>query len=1243
MFRSIPSPVSVLPSKPLRFKTPQRYTLTALQMEQLTATPPVHSEAHVDEGTELLRALVVRSSNGNTLNPEAIEHTLDNLLEMSAQLESQSEIETALLNERDFLQACQIKLEPNKKTLLLEVLQSATCIKKLAPIMEDNPSSLFLQSWRHLLMQGSQASCDTDFDTLDTGTLETVLEWLDLHSEEFLAAKHLLEFPNSETLQAPKTPSVLSFHGKLSEEIAKRKLEDLANQGQRQDTETLTQLFTKSVDAFYELILPVGKDTHAPEAIQNLTPESLSKEAAACLIRILYNKSGRLKNKGLQLRMKGTQLQNKGESFESKGIELTEEGSKFESEGEQLRIQDEQQLKYLLDYLPYSSLEHIDRYIEQWAKTLEEHAFSTDFAPANKYHEGIKSLRAYLQQHRQLKQIEDQAEEAALVFERAGYQLAGNIKTLSSFPALAQAAELQSDTVPQHLTESLRKSTEHFQRSLKKFETDLTDFWGCSAQDLFDSYKSINSKVDTEIYALQHAFSQKTALKKQNERQIQDRLQASFDAINARRIATHPNTDSEVSSESVPPPSEWPASTLSQFVDGEIRQVFSGVSSHLDAKALEDILAVAPLQSLNTLNKAYEAVDIPKSEIKIKVSILNRMGQHISAALNTLKNLSADLPSIDVLKNTLQVLDILSPLPSGPMLAKLPSIAIAFKNIYEEFKKVPSYLEHFYQKIEALSSNYWSESECDIPTLEKHLDTLTEAHNLQPSSHTIEAGRFKNIVEALKQKLQISCEKQARLFYANMLEKHMHDAIEAHTKNEAISKEVIQKNARDSIQYFYTLFSDAQKLAHYHQLSTANPSEPQAETALTSYITEAIQSFSLEQQEMLLLTLRSDAAKKVQDALFTAATSFQENRPQKSAQLLALAHCLSTPIKIVEDKLAVVDPDAELELDPQFNLSPLFDAYKVAIKECLHIDVSPLQNYGVGDEFPGDGYLILEDFIPKIILKMAADGFKKVDSSSEYIETIPNIAISSQSVQDFERGFTSELFIDGKEYDLTHRNVSLYKEDSDLFKRRQKFIIPGLLQDFCKNHEYARNKQDELLLLSFCISQASCFISPQILGIASKAFLLPVGAKFIPVLPNESDCERLVNFHLDRQNNGTVLLRIIFRQEKIATVTNLNDIEVILPCQPENSFTQTDVTLKIDINKPKKEEQITLVPGSASYKYNLQPAITEALTKQPPPSNRTLNFTDSVTKAAQRLQTTAKEGMHSIMSAPLIHKISTLA
>ncbi len=1223
MFRSIPSPVSVLPSKPLRFKTPRPYTLTALQMEQLTATPPVRSEEHVEEGTELLRALVVRSSNGNTLNPEAIEHTLDNLLEMSAQLESQSEIETALLNERDFLQACQINLEPNKKTLLLEVLQSATCIKKLAPIMEDNPSSIFLQSWRHLLMQESQASCDTDFDTLDTGTLETVLEWLDLHSEEFLAAKHSLEFPNSERLQAPKNPSASSFRNKLSDEIAKRKLEDLANQGQRQDTETLAQLFAKSVDTFYELILPVGEDTYAPEAIPNLTTESLSKEAAACLIRILYNESGRLKHKGLQLRMKGTQLQNKGESFES--------------EGEQLKIRDEQRLKYLLDYLPYSSLEHVDHCIEQWVKTLEEHSFSTDFAPATKYHEGINVLRAYLQQHRQLKQIEDQAEEAALIFERASYQLAGNIKTLSSFPALAQAAELQSSKVPQHVTESLGKSTEHFQRSLKKFETDLTDFWGCSAQDRFDSdsYKSKNYEVDVEIYALQRAFSQKAALKKQNERKIQDRLQASFDAIDTSRIGTRPNTDSEASSDAAPPLSEWPASTLSQFVDGAIRQVFSDVSAHLDTSALEGMLAAVPLESLSTLNKAYGAWDIPKSDINISASIFKSVAQHINTALSALQNLPAEIPSLYALKDKLHVLDILPLASLESMAAKLPSMAIALEGIYKELEKIPSYLEHFYKKIEALSSKYWSESECDIPTLEKHLDTLTQAHNHQPSSHTIEAGRFKNIVDALKQKLQTSCEKQAKLFYANMLEKHMHNAIETYTKNEVTSKEVIQENARDATHYFYTLFSNIQKLTHYHHLSAADQSETQTEIALISYITEAIQSFSLEQQEMLLLTLRSDAAKNVHDALFTAATSLQEDRPQKSAQLLALAHCLSTPIKIVEDKLAVVDPDAELELDPQFNLAPLFDAYKVAIKERLYIDLSHLQHYDIGDVYP-----ILEDLVPNTILKMAADGFKKVNNASDYIQTAPNILISSEGIQDFNRRFTSELFIDGKKYDFNLRNVSSYKEN-DIFFRKQKFIIPGLLQDFCKNHEYARNKQDELVLLSSCISQASCFISPAILSIKSKALLLLAGAEFIPAHPSNSN--RLVYFHLDRQHNGTVLLRVIFREEKIATVRNLNDVNIILPCDPENSFAQTDITLKIDVNKL-KEEQITLVPGSASYKYNLQPAPTEALSEQPSPaSNHIPNFTDSVTKAAQRLQTTAKEGIHSIMSTPLINKISTLA
>ncbi len=1229
MFRSIPSPVSVLPSKPLRLKTPGAYTLTALQMEQLTAKPPVRSKKHVEEGTELLRALVVRSSNGNTLNPEAIEHTLDNLIEMGTQLDSQSEIETALLNERDFLQACQIKLEPNKKALLLEVLQSATCIKKLAPIMEDNPSSTFLRSWQHLLMQESQASCDTNFDTLNTGTLETVLEWLDLHSEEFLAAKNLLEFPNSETLQAPKNPSVLSFHGKLSEEIAKRKLEALANQGQKQDTETLAQLFAKSVDTFYELILPL-------KASKKLTTESLSKEAAACLIRILYNESGRLKNKGLQLRMKGTQLQNKGESFESEGIGLTEEGSKLESEGEQLKIQDEQRLKYLLDYLPYSSLEHVDHCIEQWAKTLEEHAFSTDFAPAKKYHEGIKSLRAYLQQHRQLKHIEDQAEEAALIFERAGYQLAGNIKTLSSFPALAQAAELQSYTVPQHITESLRKSTEHFQRSLKKFETDLTDFWGCSAQDRFDSdsYKSKNYKVGTEIYTLQRAFSQKAALKKQNERKIQGRLQASFDAIDTSRIGTRPNTDSEASSESAPPLSEWPASTLSQFVDGEIRQVFSDVSAHLDTSALDGMLAAVPLESLSTLNKAYGALDIPKSDTNTSASIFKSVAQHINTALSTLKNLPAEMPSLYVLKDKLHVLNILPLASLESMAAKLPSMAIALEGIYKELEKIPSYLEHFYKKIEALSSKYWSESECDIPTLEKHLDTLTQTHNHQPSSHTIEAGRFKNIVDALKQKLQTSCEKQAKLFYANMLEKHMHNAIETYTKNEVTSKEVIQENARDATHYFYTLFSNIQKLTHYHHLSAADQSETQTETTLISYITEAIQSFSLEQQEMLLLTLRSDAAKNVHDALFTAATSLQEDRPQKSAQLLALAHCLSTPIKIVEDKLAVVDPDAELELDPQFNLAPLFDAYKVAIKERLYIDLSHLQHYDIGDVYP-----ILEDLVPNAILKMAADGFKKVNNFSEYIQTAPNILISSEGIQDFNRRFTSELFIDGKKYDFNLRNVSSYKEN-DIFFRKQKFIIPGLLQDFCKKHEYAQNKQDELVLLSSCISQASCFISPAILSIKSKALLLLAGAEFIPAHPSNSN--RLVYFHLDRQHNGTVLLRVIFREEKIATVRNLNDVNIILPCDPENSFAQTDITLKIDVNKI-KEEQITLVPGSASYKYNLQPAPTEALSEQPPSSNRVSNFTDSVTQAAQRLQTTAKEGIHSIMSAPLINKIATLA
>ncbi len=221
--------------------------------------------------------------------------------------------------------------------------------------------------------------------------------------------------------------------------------------------------------------------------------------------------------------------------------------------------------QHLFDYLPDAGLKQIDICIQRWAHTLgmkkidESEIKRPDGERIHEnqmYRERVIQLHRYLRQHHYLQELEAQAEQKAANFEQA---------------------------------------KEHLEHNLQQLKAVLTKLWGASAAARFNPYETDYIEARKTADQTPLSLPQNPIWNQHRHTAIYSRLHASLDK------AIHTSTP------------KWPASALSQFIDGEIQYVFSHLNiNDRDNASAEETPSFQIVQLIkNILNTVYSILFFP--------------------------------------------------------------------------------------------------------------------------------------------------------------------------------------------------------------------------------------------------------------------------------------------------------------------------------------------------------------------------------------------------------------------------------------------------------------------------------------------------------------------------------------------------------------------------------------------------------------------------------------------------------
>ncbi len=371
------------------------------------------------------------------------------------------------------------------------------------------------------------------------------------------------------------------------------------------------------------------------------------------------------------------------------------------------------------------------------------------------------------------------------------------------------------------------------------------------------------------------------------------------------------------------------------------------------------------------------------------------------------------------------------------------------------------------------------------------------------------------------------------------------DTLEAFCKPHVnlLYRSILQADARETIVSFNALFSSQQD------------------------ITQAIDILEAEEKNILSSALGSDAFKNLHHSLLRVSDLIKKTHPQKSALLLALSNCFSSPTVPVRDTVTLQTQPlytAPIELDA---LS-IFESYKEVIQEYFHVDLPRNED---------ENYRILKDSISAKIMDTVECIFNNNSNISTIpLETSPTLQISELFVRDNERNLVQRVSINGEEYHFQNTNSALNTSSS---LRESRHILACKLQDFCNYHEEYKENKNELVFLSHFFTQSSLFIDTHLS--ASGIFSLPTLGSIQFLDRGLRSC----TFYLDRCLDGSIKLNIAF-QRNIKAVSH-HDYDDALPCKT-GSFTKWQISLKIDAKNTDKK--VTLIPAESFYHYSLEQA-----------------------------------------------------